>query len=70
MSCVGERAAKQWSQGVEWEQMECMEEMPVPPHLQSLFEAATAKCSKAEQEGHKSVTKQLPGVCSPRMNLT
>ena len=28
--------------------MEFTEEMPVPPHLQSLFEAATTKCSKAE----------------------
>ena len=28
--------------------MECTEEMSGPPHLQSLFEAATAKCSKAE----------------------
>ena len=26
--------------------MECVEEMPVPPHLQTLFEKATAKWSK------------------------
>ena len=30
-------------------QMECVEEVPVPPHLQTLFEKATAKQSKAEQ---------------------
>ena len=28
--------------------MECTEEMPVPPHIQSLSEAATAMHSKAE----------------------
>ena len=31
-------------------QMESTEEMPVPRHLQSLFEAATAKHSKVEQK--------------------
>ena len=30
-------------------QMECVEEVPVPPHLQTLFEKATAKRSKAER---------------------
>ena len=30
-------------------QMECVEELPVPPHLQTLFEKATAKWNKAEQ---------------------
>ena len=30
-------------------QMGCVEEVPVPPHLQTLFEKATAKQSKAEQ---------------------
>ena len=29
--------------------MECMEELPVPPHLQTLFEKATAKQSKTEE---------------------
>ena len=28
--------------------MECVEEMPVPPHLQTLFEKATAKWSKTK----------------------
>ena len=30
-------------------QMGCVEEVPVPPHLKTLFEKATAKWSKAEQ---------------------
>ena len=30
-------------------QMECVEEVPVPPHLQTLFEKATAKQSKANE---------------------
>ena len=29
--------------------MECVEEVPVPPHLQTLFDKATAKWSKAKQ---------------------
>ena len=28
-------------------QMDCVEDLPVPPHLQTLFEKATAKWSKA-----------------------
>ena len=36
--------------------MECVEELPVPPHLQTLFEEATAKKNKAEQ---RAISKLL-----------
>ena len=44
--------------------MECTEEMPVPPHLQSLSEAATAKCSKAEWKAIKQLLNTFHNVFS------
>ena len=61
MSCAGERTAGSGTKG-RMGQMECVEEVPVPLHLQSLFEKATHKRSKAEQKAiDKPVTEQLPG---------
>ena len=44
--------------------MECTEEMPVPPYLQSLFEKATAKRSKAEQKAINQLLNSFPNVFS------
>ena len=44
--------------------MECTEEMPVPPHLHSLFEKATAKRSKAEQKAINQLLNSFPNVFS------
>ena len=46
------------------EQMECTKEMPVPPHLQSLSEAATAKHSKAEQKAINQLLNSFHDVFS------
>ena len=45
-------------------QMECTEEMPFPPHLQSLFEAATAKQSKAEWKAINQLLNSFHDVFS------
>ena len=45
-------------------QMECTEQMPVPPHLQSLSEAATAKHSKAEQKAINHLLNRFHDVFS------
>ena len=44
--------------------MECTDEMPVPPHLQCLFEAATAKCSKAEWKAINQLINSFQDVFS------
>ena len=44
--------------------MEFTEEMPVPPHLQSLFEKATAKRSKAEQKAINQLLNSFQDVFS------
>ena len=45
-------------------QTECTEEMPVPPHVQSLFEAATAKHSKAELKAINQLLNSFQDVFS------
>ena len=45
-------------------QIECTEEMSVPPHLQSLFEVATAKHSKAEQKAINQLLHSFQDVFS------
>ena len=45
-------------------QTECTEEMPVPPHLQPLFEKAAAKWSKAECKAIKQLLNSLKDVFS------
>ena len=45
-------------------QMECVEEVPVPPHLQTLFEGATAKQSKAEQRAISQLLNSFHDVFS------
>ena len=44
--------------------MECMEELPVPPHLQTLFEKATTKQSKAEQRAINQLLNSFHDVFS------
>ena len=45
---VLEKELAKWWPKYRMGQMECGKEMPVPPHLQTLFERATAKWNKAE----------------------
>ena len=44
--------------------MECVEELPVPPHLQTLFEKATAKQNKAEQSAISQLLNSFHDVFS------
>ena len=45
-------------------QMEHMEGLPVPPHLQTLFEKAMAKWSKAEQRAINQLLNSYHDVFS------
>ena len=44
--------------------MECVEELPVPPHLQPLFEKATGKWNKAEQRAISQLLNSFHDVFS------
>ena len=45
-------------------QMECVEELPVPPHLQTLFEKVTAKQNRAEQRAISQLLNSFHDVFS------
>ena len=45
-------------------QMQCVEEMPVPPHLQTLFEKATTKWSKTKWRAINWLLNSLHDVFS------
>ena len=51
-------------QGVGWDKLSAQKRMPVPPHLQSLFEAATVKHSKAEQKAINQLLNSFQDVFS------